>query len=254
MSEAEVIVQRDGPIAHVILNRPNARNALNLPMCHRLSEAVEQLSFDASVHVVIVSGNGSTFCAGADMKERADHDDAWILKRRHASFHAYASIEKCTKPVVAAVHGNIIGSGGEIAMACDFIIAAQDAKFRFPEAHWGTIGATQRLQRVIGKSRAKELLFTNRILPTEEAYQLGLVARIVAPEALLETAKKVATDIAAAPPQTLSLTKQCVELGALTDLDGGIRIELAAIERNLSEGKWRDGFDQFAEKIAQKKP
>jgi enoyl-CoA hydratase/carnithine racemase len=130
-------------------------------------------------------------------------------------------------------------------MSCDFAIASEKTSFRFPEPQWGTVGATQRLQRVIGKARAKELLFTGRTMPVEEAYQRGLVARVVPHQDLAKTGEEVAASIVAAPPLAMALTKQAVDLGHETDLANGIRIELAAIERCLADGGWRDGIRKF---------
>ncbi len=244
-----VRVERDGAVASVILARAEARNALNLAMCHGLTEA---LSVDPEVRVVLVRAEGPVFCAGADLKERTGRDEAWVLKRRHASFHAYDTIGRCPKPVVAVVQGPVVGSGGEIAMSCDFVVASTAATFRFPEPQWGTVGATQRLQRVIGRGRAKELLFTGRTMGVDEAYGLGLVARVVEPDALEAMAREIAAQIAAAPPLAMALTKECVDLGSETDLESGIRIELKAIERNLAESDWRSGIADFADSIGKK--
>jgi enoyl-CoA hydratase/carnithine racemase len=247
-----VRIERDGAIASVVLARAEARNALNLAMCHGLTEAFETLSADPDVRVVLMRAEGPVFCAGADLKERTGRDEAWVLSRRHASFRAYATIGRCAKPVVAVVQGPVVGSGGEIAMSCDFVVASTAATFRFPEPQWGTVGATQRLQRAIGKSRAKELLFTGRTMGVDEAYGLGLVARVVEPDALDATAREIAGRIAAAPPLAMALTKECVELGSETDLASGIRIELKAIERNLAESDWRSGVADFADRIGTK--
>ena len=252
-SEARLVrldVGADG-IARVTLDRAAARNALNLPMCLELREAFAALDRDASVRVVLLSASGPVFCAGADLKERQGKDEAWVKQRREASFAAYETIEKCRKPVVAVVQGPVVGSGGEIAMSCDFIVASTKASFRFPEPQWGTVGATQRLQRVIGKSRAKELLFTGREMPVSEAHTLGLVARVVEPEALEDTALAVATAIAKAPALAMELTKQAIELGSKTDLASGIRIEMAAIEHNLASGDWKRGVAAFADTVGQ---
>ncbi len=250
--EAPVLLERDGTIVRVVLNRPEARNALNLPMCLALREAFERIDGDLEIRAVLVEGKGDVFCAGADMKERKDRDAIWIRQRRIAAFQAYAAIERCTRPVIALVQGPTVGSGGEIAMSCDFVVAASNASFRFPEAHWGTVGATQRLQRVIGRSRAKELLFTARQMPVEEAVTLGLVARIVEPEVLAETGLALVRRIAEAPPLAMVLTKQAVELGACADLDAGIRIELAAIERLLADGGWKASIDNFVRTVGGK--
>ncbi|WP_233507906.1 enoyl-CoA hydratase/isomerase family protein [Spongiactinospora gelatinilytica] len=236
ITDGPVLVRHDGSVAHVVLNRPAARNALNLAMCHRLREVFEDLDSDGDVRVVLLSANGPAFCAGADLKERHGHDAAWVRRRRLASFAAYETIERCAKPVVALVRGPVVGSGGEIAMSCDFIIAGDDTTFRFPEPHRGTVGATQRLQRVIGRGRAKELLFTARVMDVREAAAVGLVARVVPADDLLAEGARTAETIASAPPLSIGLTKQAVDLGSETDLGNGIRIEMAAIERCLADG------------------
>ncbi|MEV6638904.1 enoyl-CoA hydratase/isomerase family protein [Amycolatopsis sp. NPDC051371] len=242
MTERVCVEVTDG-IARVELNRPEARNALDLPMCRQLREAFESL--DDDVRVVLLSGRGPVFCAGADLKERTGKDAAWVRRRRVASFAAYAAIEQCRVPVVALVQGAVVGSGGEITLAADFALAASGTVFRFPEPHWGTVGATQRLQRAIGKRRAKELLFTNRALGAEEAADLGVVTRVVPADELLAAGDETAESIAKAPPLAISLTKRAVDLGSETDLDRGIRIEMAAIEQCLADGGWRDGVARF---------
>ena len=237
-----------GPVARVTLARSEARNALNLPMCLALTAAFEALDADDAVRVVLLDSEGPVFCAGADMKERVGHDEAWVRARRLAAFRAYDTIERCRKPVLALLQGPVVGSGGEIALACDFALAAATATWRFPEAGWGTVGATQRLQRAIGRRRAKELLFTGRALSAEDALAAGLVARIVEGRALAAAGDEAAAAIAKAPPLAMMLTKQSVDLGAEVALGTGIRIELAAIERNLAEGDWRGGLASFAGK------
>lgn len=250
--EAVVVIERQGPIAWVRLNRPRQRNALNLQLCLDLRAAFAELDGDENIRAVLVEGAGPVFCAGADLKERQGKDAEWVRQRRLASFAAYDAIERCSKPVIALVHNGVIGSGGEIAMACDFIIASSDAFFTFPETKWGTVGATQRLQRAIGKRTAKELLFTGRSMPVDEARLLGLVSRIVEPAALREAGEQAARQITDAPALAVRLTKQSVDLGGRTDQDSGIRIEQAAIEYNLAVGDWQGGIDKFIEKSSKK--
>jgi enoyl-CoA hydratase/carnithine racemase len=248
MTAPVVLVERTDGIAHVRLNRPEGRNAVNLELCHALREAIERLDGDPEVRVVLISGAGSSFCAGADLTERTGRDAEWVRSRRLASFAAYAALEACRVPVVALLHGAVVGSGGEIALAADFAIAADDVSFRYPEAHWGTIGATQRLQRVVGKRRAKELLYTNRRMEAEEAARLGVVMRVVPAADLLSEGVAIARRICEAPRLALGLTKRAIDLGEGVDLDRGIRIELAAIEQNLAGDEWRDGVSRFTEK------
>ena len=235
--------------ADVILSRPQARNALNLQMCEDLTLAFDTIARTPDIGVVVVSAEGRVFCAGADMKERQGRDEAWVMARRRASFRAYERVGACAMPVVCVVQGALVGSGGEIAMSCDFVLASTAATFRFPEPQWGTVGATQRLQRAIGVSRAKELLFTGRVMGAEEARGLGLVARLAAPEALEAEAEAIVAQILAAPMLAMRLTKHCVDQGSRTDLASGIAIELSAIERNLQQSDWQGGVARFSDLV-----
>jgi enoyl-CoA hydratase/carnithine racemase len=244
-----VCVAVDGHIASVVLNRAQSRNAVNLEMCLALRKTFEDLDSAPEIRVVVISAEGPVFCAGADLKERADKDEAWVIARRHASFAAYDAISRCKKPIVALTQGPVVGSGGEILMSCDFVVASDKTTFRFPEPQWGTVGATQRLQRVIGKMSAKELLFTGRIMPVEEAYQRGLVARIVPHDTLAAAGREIAEAIAGAPPLAITLTKQAVDIGHETNLANGIRIEMSAIERCLADGGWKAGIEKFAASV-----
>ena len=243
MDADPILITRAGAVARVTLNRPAARNALNLPMCLALRAAFEALDADADVRVVLLDAAGPVFCAGADLKERQGRNEAWVRARRLAAFAAYETIERCSKPVIAVVDGPVVGSGGEIAMACDFIVASAAASFRFPEPQWGTVGATQRLQRAIGKRRAKELLFTGRTMPVAEAHGLGL-AQLV--EDAGASAEAIAAAIAKAPALAIALTKQAMDLGEEVALATGVRIELAQVERLLADGGWRRGVESFA--------
>ena len=154
---------REG-VATLALNRPEARNAVNLELCEALISACSEISGEEDTRVVFVRGNGPVFCGGADLKERAGKSEAWVRERRMKAFAAYEALEALPMPCVALVHGAAIGSGVEIAAACDFVVATPDATFRTPEAQRGTVGATQRLPRVLGKRLAKDLMFTGRRL------------------------------------------------------------------------------------------
>lgn len=238
-----------GGIARVVLARPEARNALNLPMCDALRTAFEKLDADDTLRVILLAAEGAVFCAGADLKERTGKDEAWVLMRRRASFAAYDAIARCRKPVIAVVQGAVVGSGGEICMSCDFAIAAETVTFRFPEPQWGTVGATQRLQRVVGKRMAKALLFTGRAMPAAEAHARGLLAEIVPADQLEARALELAEAVASAPPLAMQLTKQAIDLGEEVSLAQGIAVEVAAIEHNLAQGDWRGGIASFSSKI-----
>src|ERR687884_93599 len=205
-------------VATIALNRPEVRNALNLEMCEALVEACARVAKDDAVKVVFVRGNGPVFCGGADLKERAGKSEEWVRARRMKAFAAYEALEALPMPCIALVHGAAIGSGVEIAAACDFIVATADATFRTPEAQRGTVGATQRLPRILGKRLAKDLMFTGRALTAEGARAAGFVARI-APD--LEGEKnQLAEAILKAPPRALALAKKTIDRGVELDSKG----------------------------------
>lgn len=240
-----VRVEHGGGVCEVVIDRAEARNAVNLDLCHALHDVFSKFRMGEEPRVILLRSEGPVFCAGADLKEREGRDEAWVIARRQAAFKAYMAIETCPLPVVCAVQGPVVGSGGEIAMASDFVVASENATFLFPEPQWGTVGATQRLQRVIGVACAKELLFTGRKLGIEEAYARGLVARVLPAADFLEEARGIAAKIAEAPHLAMQLTKQAVDQGSCTDLASGIEIEMGAIRRVLSQSDWRAGIAKF---------
>ena len=149
-------------------------------------------------------------------------------------------------PAIAVVAGPAVGAGVEVAAACDFIIATPAASFRTPEALWGTVGATQRLPRIIGKRLAKDLMFTGRALGAEEAREAGLVARVVAPDALAEAMAEITATILKAPPAAMALAKRCVDEGLERDPRGALATEILAIEESLAAAEWRQKMQDFA--------
>ena len=244
MTSTLLLDQRDG-VATLTLNRPAARNALNNAMCGDLLSALMALAEDASVRLVFIRANGPVFCAGADLKERQGMDDDAVRARRLKAFAAYHAIESLPMPAIAVVEGPAVGSGCEIAAACDFIVATNAASFRTPEALWGTVGATQRLPRILGKRLAKDMMFTGRILSAAEAVEAELVSRLVAADALENTLAEIAATIEKAPPAALRLAKSCVDRGLELDPRGALATELLAIEENLARNNWRAGIDGF---------
>lgn len=231
-----VLFETRAGVATLTLNRPESRNALNLAMCDALLAAAQGM--DASVKLVVVRANGPVFCAGADLKERQGMNEAQVRERRMKAFAAYAAIEALPMPAIAVLEGPAVGSGCEIAAACDFIVATPAASFRVPEAIRGTVGATQRLPRILGKRLAKDLLFTGRTLTAEEAERHGLVSRLVAPEKLDAVLTEIVKTIVEAPVQSLRLAKRCVDRGVELDPKGALETEIAAIEEQLAAGDW----------------
>ena len=201
-------------VATIALNRPEVRNALNLEMCDALIETTKSLD----ARLVFVRGNGPVFCGGADLNERKGKSEQWVRERRMRAFAAYAALEALPMPCIALVHGAAIGSGVEIAAACDFIVATADATFRTPEAQRGTVGATQRLPRILGKRLAKDLMFTGRALTAQEA--------------------RDAESILKAPALALKLAKRTIDRGIELDPKGALEVELEAIEEQLAAGQW----------------
>ena len=225
-----------GGVATLTLDRPEARNALSMEMCLALLAACREIALHEEVRVVFVRANGPAFCAGADLKERAGRDEAWVRERRMNAFAAYEALESLPMPCVALVHGAVVGSGVEIAASCDFIVAAPDATFRTPEAQRGTVGATQRLPRILGKRLAKDLMFTGRTLSAEEALRGGLVTRVVSD--LESEMKNIIENMVKAPPQAMRLAKRCIDRGVELDPAGALALEIEAIEEQLQSGKW----------------
>ena len=220
-------------VATIALNRPEARNALNLEMCEALLEAAKKIG---DARLVFIRGNGPVFCGGADVKERTGKSEQWVRERRLKAFAAYEALEALPMPCIALVHGAAIGSGCEIAAACDFIVATPDAIFRTPEAQRGTVGATQRLPRILGKRLAKDLMFTGRDLGAEEARQAGLVSRITSN--LEGEREEIQKAVLGASPLAMRLAKRSIDQGIELDPKGAREVEIAAIEEQLASGQW----------------
>jgi len=165
-------------------------------------------------------------------------DEAQVRERRARAFAAYAALEALPMPSIALVHGPAVGSGCEIAAACDFIVATPAASFRTPEALRGTVGATQRLPRVLGKRLAKDMMFTGRSLTAQEAMQAGLVARLIDSSQLETLLDEITSAIVKAPPQALRLAKRAIDRGVGLDPEGALAAELEAIEEQLASGRW----------------
>lgn len=234
-------------VATVTLNRAEARNALNIAMAQGLGAAARRAVAD-DARLVLLRALGPVFCAGADLKERQGMTDDAVRARRLKAFAAYDAIEHLPMPTIAVVTGPAVGSGAEIAAACDFILATPAASFRTPEALWGTVGATQRIPRVIGKRLAKDMMFTGRALTAEEAREAGLVARLVAPDVLDETLAGIVATIVKAPAAGLRLAKRCIDQGMELDPRGALATEILAIEESLAAAEWKRAMAGFGAK------
>jgi len=233
-----VLYSASGGIATLTLDRPESRNALNLEMCDRLIEVAQECFSDNEIKLVLVRANGPVFCAGADLKERQGMSAAQVRERRMRGFAAYAALEALPMPAIAVVHGPAVGSGCEIAAACDFIVATPQASFRTPEALRGTVGATQRLPRILGKRLAKDMMLTGRELSAEEARQAGLVSRLVLSSELESVLQEIQNTILDTSSNSLRLAKRCIDRGVELDPQGALATEIAAIEEQLASGGW----------------
>jgi len=249
MNYENVIVAKDGAIAVVTLNRPQALNALSYGLVKDLSLAMQELDQDPEVRVIVVTGGDKVFAAGADIKEMADKGpfDAMVQERL-----AYRDkINRIAKPVIAAVIGFALGGGCELAMSCDIIVAAENARFGQPEVNLGIIpgsGGTQRLTHLLGKHRAMELVLTGDMLSANDAERMGLVNRVVPAELCLEEALNIAKKIAAKPQLAAKAAKEAVLKSANTGLDEGLEFERKAFYLLFASADRSEGMKAFLEK------
>lgn len=231
-------LKNENGVATITLDRPDARNALNLEMCVDLLAAAASLREDASVRVVFLRGAGPAFCAGADLKERADKTKEWVRDRRMKAFAAYDALEALPFPVISVVHGAAMGAGVEICTISDFVVATPEAFFGTPEAQRGTIGATQRLAKIIGRGLAKDMMYTGRRITAQEACVAGLVSRVIEKNSLEAELAEIARSIAAVPVLAMRQAKRCISGGFETDRKGALALEVAAIDEQLAAGTW----------------
>ena len=242
---------KDG-ILYLMLNRPEARNALTPEMWRDITTAVQAADQDESVRVIILgSKGGKALAGGADIREL--HDRYYMEQMRAAATKALKDLEDIYKPVICAVNGYALGGGCELAMACDIRIATKRSKFGQPETGLGFIpgaGGTQRLSRLVGLGKAKELIFTGRIIGAEEAMRIGLVNEVTedSEEALMEAAEKMACEIMAKGPVAITMAKIAINLGYDTDMTTGLMLEKMAQTIALSTEDRKEGTQAFIEK------
>lgn len=236
----------------VTLNRPKALNALNAATVHELDRMFDELAKDSALKVVIVTGSGEkSFVAGADITEMRNYSAIEGRNWGKLAQAVFNKIENLPKPVIAAVNGFALGGGCELSMACDIRIASEKAKFGQPEVSLGIppgFGGTQRLPRLIGKGRAKELLFTGEMIDAAEAYRIGLVNKVVVPEELMNTAKAMAQKIMSRAPIAVQVCKAAVNEGLDVDLDSGIAYEAEVFGLCFATDDQKEGMAAFVEK------
>jgi enoyl-CoA hydratase len=250
MEYRNILVTREGAVAIVTLNRPKALNALNSELLAELVQALEAIDADDALHAIVLTGSERAFAAGADIREMAPKSYMDMYKE---NFFAAAAdrIAAIRKPVIAAVAGYALGGGCELAMLCDFIIAADNAKFGQPEITLGVmpgIGGTQRLTRFVGKSKAMDMCLTGRNLDAAEAERSGLVARVVPLADLLSEATKAAAKIAEQSIPIVMMTKEAINRAYETTLAEGIRFERRVFHAMFATEDQKEGMAAFAEK------
>jgi len=251
MAYNTILFNIDAGIATLTFNRPDKLNALNREMAGELREALEKVARDPSVRVLVFTGQGRSFMAGADISTFVDMDPLAARAFAQRAHDLLALLEGLDIPVIAAVHGYALGGGLEIALACDFIYAAPGAKFGLPEITLGFIpgvGGTQRLTRVVGRSVAKEMIMTGRLLDAEQALTLGLVAQIFPEETLAEETGKIAEALAKKGRLALRSAKQAVDRGADVDLKSGCDLEMDLFALCFASPDAQEGVKAFLEK------
>jgi enoyl-CoA hydratase len=244
-----VLSERDGPVAVVTLNRPDALNALSDELMEQLVSTLQELDRDDEVRCVVLAGNDKAFAAGADIAELAQSSAIDLYYQRR--IERWDAIRALWTPLVAAVSGYCLGGGCELAMACDLIVASESAKFGQPETGVGVLpgaGGTQRLTRAVGKSLAMDVILSGRRLNADEALRAGLVARVVAKEAWLEEAKRVARDMAEKGPVATRLAKESVDRAYETMLAAGLEAERRALYLAFASQDAKEGLTAFTEK------
>jgi len=247
-----VTVEVQDGVALVKFTRGEAANALSVQMLHEINEVLEGIHYDRSIRTVIVTGEGEkAFCAGADLKERKGMNEEETSKTIALIGKTVNHFEKLAQPVIAAINGVAFGGGLELALACDIRMASSTAKLGLTETALGIIpgaGGTQRLPRLIGMGKAKELIYTARRLSAEEAYHYGIVEHIVEPQDLLEKAKILASEIGKNAPLSLVQAKTAINQGMQTDISTGLQIESLAYSRLLNTEDRLEGLKAFQEK------
>lgn len=247
-SEIRVDYPSEG-VALVLLNRPEATNALSLSLQARLSEVFTELSADARVRAIVLSGGNSVFAAGGDIKSMDGCGPIEIMQRH--TERVWAPIERCPKPIIAAVCGYAFGGGAELAMHCDIILAGQSASFAQPEIRIGImpgIGGTQRLVRAVGKFNAMRILLTGKPVSAEEARIMGLVSQVLPDDQVLPEALKMAQLIAAMPPLAAMQIKEVVLAGVDASLEAALMLERKANQLLFATRDQKEGMQAFIEK------
>jgi enoyl-CoA hydratase len=244
-----ILVERRGRVGLITLNRPKALNALNTQVMREVVAAAQELDADAGIGAIVLTGSERAFAAGADIKEMAPK--TYVEMYTADFFAAWGGLTRVRTPIIAAVSGFALGGGCELAMMCDFIIAAENAQFGQPEIKLGVIpgmGGSQRLTRAVGKAKAMEMVLTGRNMGAEEAERAGLDARVVPTAGLLEDALATAATIAGMSAPIAMMAKEAVNAAYETTLDEGIRLERRIFHATFATEDQKEGMAAFVGK------
>ncbi|HEX7322789.1 MAG TPA: enoyl-CoA hydratase [Mycobacterium sp.] len=244
-----ILTERDGRVATITLNRPQALNALNSQVMNELTGAAAEFDGDAGVGAIIITGSPKAFAAGADIKEMSEKSFADMFATDF--FAAWGKLAAVRTPTIAAVSGHALGGGCELAMMCDLLIAADNAKFGQPEIKLGVLpgmGGSQRLTRAIGKAKAMDLILTGRTIDAAEAERSGLVSRVVPADELLTEAKAVATTIAGMSLSAARMAKEAVNRAFESTLTEGLLFERRLFHSAFATDDQSEGMAAFVEK------
>lgn len=250
MTYENILVETRGNVGLIALNRPKALNALSAGLVRDMGAALDTFEADANIRCIVVTGSERAFAAGADIKEMVGFDYMDVYLQDFVTV-GWERVTKCRKPVIAAVAGFALGGGCELAMMCDFIIAADTAKFGQPEITLGTIpgaGGTQRLTRFVGKSKAMEMVLTGRTMDAAEAERSGLVSRVVPAAELIDEAVKTGQKIADLSLPVVMIAKEAVNRAYETTLAEGAHYERRAFHATFAVADRKEGMTAFIEK------
>ncbi|MGB5949384.1 MAG: enoyl-CoA hydratase [Parvibaculum sp.] len=250
MAYQNILVETKDAVGLITLNRPDALNALNKVLMDELSLALDVFEADAAIRCIVITGSQKAFAAGADIKEMQSKSYMDVYGEDFITAN-WERVTRCRKPVIAAVAGFALGGGCELAMMCDFIICADNARFGQPEIKLGVMpgaGGTQRLTRFVGKSKAMEMCLTGRMMDAAEAERSGLVSCVVPLAELLDEALKVAAQIAAMSLPIAMMTKESVNRAYETTLAEGVRFERRLFHSMFATGDQKEGMAAFIEK------
>jgi len=251
MSYANILVEKKESIGIIKINRPNNLNALNKDTVLELTKAVEELEKDKNIKVAILTGEGKAFIAGADIKQMKDMNPSEAKKFAEMGHGLLMNIEKSRLPFIAAVNGYALGGGCEVMMACDICIAAASAKIGQPEINLGIhpgFGGTQRLPRLVGRMKAKELLLTGDNIDANEAHRIGLVNMVVPDDKIMEEAQRLANKIASKSSVQTDFIKALVNKGMEVDLKKACELEISYFSKSFETDDQKEGMNAFLEK------